>query len=104
MPCCALAAVLVGQMLVALGAIRATVLGRSREPAGGNPVVEWRLGAAEPAPARRTANAWLAGRRAFAAVVTIEVALVVGAIYGLTFHLGHDVGHRHAHHAEESKP
>ena len=92
MPCCALAAVLVGQMLVALGALRATLLGRGTERQGANPAVEWRLSPAQSAvglPARSPSR-WTTRRSAVAFAVAFELVLVLGAAWGIVTHFRED--------------
>jgi len=101
MPCCAFAAFIAGQLLLALGAIRRIVGGRDAagdDRSAVNETVEWRLERAarspeDRAPAAGTPKAtWRPGRLAvpiFALAALIELALVFGALYGVRAHFGH---------------
>lgn len=95
MPCCAFAAFLISQLLVALAAIKQFVFRSTARPGTAlvnNAVVEWRLGA-QPVPAA-AASAWarptwnrrhrLGRGLAFAAL--IEAALLAGTLYSSRTH------------------
>jgi hypothetical protein len=89
MPCCAFAAFILGQILIGFDALKRFVLGRSASATeiAVNPATEWRLGvAAIAAPARKHSSfRWLA------LAASIEVALMLGAGYGLrAHHMFHD--------------
>jgi len=84
MPCCAFAAFILGQVLIGFDAVKRFVFGRTT-PAVVNPATEWRLGA-PAAPASRSRHAF----RWFAIAAPIEIALVLGAGYGLHAHRSHD--------------
>jgi hypothetical protein len=110
MPCCAFAACIVAQLLLAVRAIRRTLLGQR---AGGatesNIAVEWRLDSVTPSLALAPAlGGRLPGRRALrglALVAAVELLLVLGAIYGVAEHLGHRDGHPgHVHHTNVAGP
>src|SRR5215475_9106014 len=79
MPCCAFAAFILGQILIGLDAVKRFVLGRST-PIVVNPATEWRLGAPVAASRSRYSLKW------FAIAAPIEIALVLGAGYGLHAH------------------
>ena len=82
MPCCAFAAFILGQILIGFDAVKRFVFGRST-PTVINPATEWRLGA-PPVPSRpRYSFKW------FAVAAPIEIALVLGAGYGLHLHKNH---------------
>lgn len=83
MPCCAFAAFILGQILIGFDAVKRFVLGRST-PAVVNPATEWRLGAPTAVASRsRYSLKW------FAIAAPIEIALVLGAGYGLRAHRDH---------------
>ena len=83
MPCCAFAAFILGQILIGFDAVKRLVFGRST-PAVINPATEWRLGTpAVAAPRSRISPKW------FAVAAPIEIALVLGAGYGLHLHKNH---------------
>jgi len=98
MPCCAFAAFLISQLLVALAAIKKLVFRSAACPAtalASNAVVEWRLGAQPKAvaaasawarPAWRRRHAWGWGL-AFAA--SIEATLLAGTLYSARAHFAH---------------
>jgi hypothetical protein len=98
MPCCAFAAFLISQLLVALAAIKQLVFRSAARPATAlvsNAVVEWRLGAQPTAlaaasawarPTWRRRHAWGWGL-AFAAL--IEAALLAGTFYSAQTHFAH---------------
>jgi hypothetical protein len=106
MPCCAFAACIVGQILLALAAVKRALLGRGSAIEVRNAAVEWRLdapAAAIVAPPARVA--WLRSRRAaggLALAAALEIALVFGALYGLAEHAGHRSSAEHAAHARPS--
>ena len=102
MPCCALAACIVGQFVLAFHALRRALFGAPDETTLRNSAVEWRLDAeAAPslAPARRPA--WLKSRRAvggLALAAVVELLIVLGGIYGVIEHFGHGAHHAaHVH-------
>ena len=84
MPCCALAAFILGQVLIGLDGIK-RFFGIAVSAAPDNPATEWRLGAITSA---RESSPRLSFRWA-AAVAVIEIALVAGGAYGLRAHFGH---------------
>jgi hypothetical protein len=106
MPCCAFAAVLVGQILVALGAVQALFFGRAAVGAAANPAVEWRPGLTAGAlPAVKPP--WRPRRFGLALAAAIELALVIAAVYGVATHSGHGAafhGAGAASHLHESSP
>lgn len=87
MPCCAFAAFILGQILIGFDAIKRFVLGRSASVAdiAVNPATEWRLGAPRnvASSGRRYPLGWLA------VAASLEIALMLGAGYGLRAHLAH---------------
>jgi hypothetical protein len=91
MPCCALAAFIVSQIVLGVGAIKKFVLrsGDSLEDAPSNPPTEWRLIGGAPAPAAPSRRRFTV--RALAIAGSIEILLAIGAAYG--YHL-----HTHHHH------
>jgi hypothetical protein len=106
MPCCALAACIVGQLLLAIGVVRGALFGGSARVSAANPAVEWRLDpGASPATSRllRPERPARWSRRAVAAVVTLEVAIVLGLAYGVVEHLGHRDDPEHAGHAHRTE-
>ncbi|HSD09401.1 MAG TPA: hypothetical protein VLF14_00325 [Candidatus Binatia bacterium] len=107
MPCCAFAACIVAQLLLAVGAIKRAIFGQGAgESTARNIAVEWRLdsGVAPSLDLASASAGWLLGRRSLrglALAAALEVAIVVGAIYGVVEHLGHGAGHSgHAHRVE----
>ena len=95
MPCCAFAAFLISQLLVALAALKQLVFRSAARPATAlvnNAVVEWRLGAQPTAVA--TASAWArptwsrrhAWGRGLAFAALIEAALLTGTLYSARTH------------------
>jgi hypothetical protein len=103
LPCCAFAAVIVAQLLVALRVVKRALFGADEESEARNLAVEWRLG---PAFARRVepgrSSIRLLGRwslRGLAVAAAIEAAIVLGVAYGLWGHAGHVAAHfAHAGH------
>ena len=84
MPCCALAAFILGHVLIGLDGIK-RFFGIATSAAPDNPATEWHLGGVTTP---RKSSPRLGFR--WAAVVTIlEIALVVGGTYGLHAHFGH---------------
>lgn len=96
MPCCALAAFIVGQIVIGFDAFKRFVFGRSPadEEIRNNPATEWLLfaraghpeaGAAPLRPARAGLSLrWLAIAGA------LEITLAMGAVYGLRAHHQND--------------
>ena len=84
MPCCALAAFILGQILIGLDGIK-RFLGIAVAATPDNPATEWRLGSITP---QRKSSSRL-GFRWAAIVAVIEIALVAGGAYGLRAHFGH---------------
>ncbi|MBI5781162.1 MAG: hypothetical protein HZA65_05805 [Rhodocyclales bacterium] len=95
MPCCAFAAFLISQLLVAVAALKQLVFRSAARPATAlvsNPVVEWRLGAQPTAVA--AASAWAqpawnrrhALGRGLAVAALIEMALLTGTLYSARIH------------------
>jgi hypothetical protein len=92
MPCCAFAACIVGQLILLVGAVKGALFGRGADPR--NTAVEWRLDAANavtrsPMP---SSAGWRPSRGALRGLVlaaALEVAIVLGVIYGVFEHLGH---------------
>jgi hypothetical protein len=87
MPCCAFAAFIVGQILIGFDAFKRFVLRGHATTAAAvvNPATEWRLGA--PMIASRTRSRFAFKWIAIAA--PIEIALMLGAGYGLRDHVAH---------------
>jgi|GEM_PF-1192023 len=95
MPCCAFAAFLISQLLVALAAVKQFVFRSAASPGTAlvnNAVVEWRLDA-QPAPvaaasvcARPTWKRRPALRRGLALAALIEAALLAGTLYSARTH------------------
>jgi hypothetical protein len=92
MPCCALAAFIIGQIVIGFDAFKRFVLGRpiGQEEIKNNPASEWLLfggsGAAEvSAPALRIKMPirWIA------VAAALEIVLAMGAVYGVRTHRGH---------------
>ena len=84
MPCCALAAFILGQVLISLDGIK-RFFGIAASVAPDNPATQWRLGRVtnpRKSPLRL-------GFRWAAVVAILEVALVAGGTYGLHAHFGH---------------
>jgi hypothetical protein len=89
MPCCALAAFVISQIVIGFGAIKRFVLRSddSLDEAWRNPATEWRLTGDAPAlaaPSRRRL-----GMRTLAIAASIEILLVLGAAYGYVLHTHH---------------
>ena len=93
MPCCAFAAFIISQVVLAFGAFKRFVL-RSEDAfddAPNNSATEWRLicGASTPAePSRRRY-----GLRMLAIAASVEILIAIGAAYGYHLH-----AHHHHHH------
>ena len=109
MPCCAFAACIVGQLILLLGAVKGALFGRpSAMPTARNTAVEWRLDAANTVA--RSPMPYSAGWRPSGVTVrglvlaaALELAIVLGVIYGVFEHLGHGAhaaasSHVHAAH------
>ena len=92
MPCCAFAACIVGQLILLVGGVKGALFGRPAAPR--NTAVEWRLDAANAlarSPMLSSAG-WRPSRRALrglALAAALELAIVLGVIYGVFEHLGH---------------
>ena len=87
MPCCALAAFILGQALIGLDGIK-RFFGIAASATPINPATEWRLNSiALPRKSRPRL-----GVRWAAVVAMLEIALVAGGVYGLRAHFeaGHD--------------
>ena len=84
MPCCALAAFILGQVLIGLDGIK-RFFGIAASATPNNPATEWRLNRIAPA---RNSRPRL-GVRWAAVVAILEIALVAGGAYGLRAHFGH---------------
>ena len=104
MPCCALAACIIGQFILAYHAMKRMVLGESADDTR-NATVEWRLGdELAPSVAADTRPIWLRSRRALgglAIAAAIELLLVFGGMYAVFSHFGH--GADHAAHVHAAK-
>lgn len=104
MPCCALAACIIAQFILAFHAMKRTLFGPPEGEAR-NAAVEWRLALQDaPSPVADPRPAWWRSRRAvggLALAVAVELLLVVGGIYVVIEHFGHGAGHA-AH--TETKP
>jgi hypothetical protein len=100
MPCCALAACIVGQLILAFGAIKTLLLGSSKQAVPSNPAVEWRLDERAVTVAAAPAAAWLPNRfrRGLVLAAVLEVVIVLGALYGVAEHRGHGRDARHRGH------
>ena|SRR5438552_1950776 len=109
MPCCAFAACIVGQLILLVGAVKGALFGRgAAAPTARNAAVEWRLDAANAvAPNDRPSSAgWRPSRmalRGLALAAALELAIVLGVIYGVFEHHGHGAhatapSHVHATH------
>ena len=84
MPCCALAAFILGQILIGLDGIK-RFFGIAVSAVPDNPATEWRLGTitAPPKSSPRLGFRWAA------VVAVFEIALLAGGAYGLRAHFGH---------------
>jgi hypothetical protein len=93
MPCCALAAFIISQIVIGFGAIRRFVLRSddSLDEAWRNPATEWRLIGGGPAFAAPSSRRF--GMRTLAMAASIEILLVLGATYGYVLHTHHH--HQH---------
>jgi len=102
MPCCTFAACIVGQLILAFGALKRALFGADADGVARNAAVEWRLDSpAAPSldPAPRWA--WLRSRRAIgglALAAALEMLIIFGAVYGIIEHLGHGAGAGHTAH------
>ena len=103
MPCCAFAACILGQLILAFGVAKRALFGRARGGiAARNAAVEWRLDSpAAPSLGTAPRSAWLQTPRAvggLALAAALELLIILGAVYGVVEHLGHDeAGHEHVH-------
>jgi len=109
MPCCAFVACLIGQLLVAVGAVR-RLLGLAREDEGErNAAVEWRLGVPAVVPLSVPRTGWFRdprARRGLAVAAAFEILLILGAVWGYREHFGgtdRDHAHHHAHASVEKE-
>ena len=84
MPCCALAAFILVQVLIGLDGIK-RFFGIAASATPTNPATEWRLNGI--APPRKSPPQL--GVRWAAVVGILEIALVAGGAYGLRAHFGH---------------
>jgi hypothetical protein len=82
-PCCALAAFILGQVLIGLDGIK-RFFGIAASATPNNPATEWRLNSIAP---QRKSRPRL-GVRWAAVVAILEVALGAGGAYGLRTHFG----------------
>jgi hypothetical protein len=83
-PCCALAAFILGQVLIGLDGIK-RFFGIAPSATPNNPATEWRLNSITlPRKSPRQL-----GVRWAAVVGILEIALVAGGVYGLRAHFGH---------------
>ena len=109
MPCCAFAACIVGQIILLVGAVKGALFGRSAAaPTARNAAVEWRLDAANAVARsdRLSSAGWRPSGVAVRGLVlaaALELAIVLGVIYGVFEHLGHGAhaaasSHVHAAH------
>ena len=83
MPCCALAAFILGQVLIGLDGMK-RFFGIAASAAPDNSATEWRLGGVTT-PRKSSLRL---GFRWAAVVAILEIALVAGGAYGLRAHLG----------------
>jgi len=83
MPCCALAAFILGQILIGLDGIK-RFLGIAVSAPPDNPATQWRPGAITTPPK----SSLRLGFRWAAVVAVVEIALVAGGAYGLHAHFG----------------
>ena len=103
MPCCAFAAAIIGQLILALAAVKRAVLGYPPQGLEArNAAVEWRLDSpAAPVLAPAPRSHWLGSRRVVGGLVlaaAFELLIILGGAYGLIGHLGHGKGAEHAAH------
>jgi hypothetical protein len=99
MPCCAFAAFILGQILIGLDGFKRFVLRRDASILADNAATEWRL--IDDRSIATPPRGILAGRsmRWIAIAASLEVALAIGAIYGVRAHLHHHHGsHLHSTH------
>jgi hypothetical protein len=80
-PCCALAAFILGQVLIGLDGIK-RFLGIATSAAPDNPATEWRLGG-DTTPRKSSPRL---GFRWAAVVAILEIALLAGGTYSLRAH------------------
>ena len=102
MPCCAFAAFVIGQFILAYAAVKRTLFGVVVDER--NAAVEWRLDApiaAAPRPALLRSRRAIGG---LALAAAVELLLIFGAIHGLTEHLRHGADHAAHVHTQEAKP
>jgi hypothetical protein len=102
MPCCAFAVFVLSQLGLFFGAIGRAVLGRraasQSATAPPNAVVDWRLEPAAPMSGALTPSCGSNTSRrrwrwpGFALAAAVELALVLGALYGQRSHLAHSNG------------
>jgi hypothetical protein len=110
MPCCALAACIVGQLILGFVAVKRALFGGATDAGEeSNAAVLWRLDSpVEPALAPIAGRAWAGGRRGVRRLVligAIELVLVLGAAYGVREHFAHHGSHaEHAAHAHGAAP
>lgn len=92
MPCCALAAFIVGQIVIGFDGFKRFVLGRpiGQEQIKNNPASEWLLfGGANTATIAASALRRRLPARWIAVAAALEVVLAMGAVYGLRAHRNH---------------
>ena len=100
MPCCAVAAAIVGQLLLGLRAVRRALFGGDDGAAARNDAVEWRLDSPrtpviEAAPRRAQTRRFSV--RGFAVVAIVELLILFGAVSGVAKHFGHGGPASHVH-------
>jgi hypothetical protein len=83
-PCCALAAFILGQVLIGLDGIK-RFFGIAASAPPDNPATEWRFGGVTT----QRKSSLRPGFRWAAVVAILEIALVAGGAYGLRAHSGH---------------
>ena len=94
MPCCAFAACIVGQILLAFGFVRRALFGDPGVER--NAAVEWHPGDAPPAA---VAPRFGLSARGLAFALAVEIVIVVAGIWAFAEHASHDRGHAHAHYS-----
>ena len=91
MPCCALAAFILGQVMIGLHAFKRFCFGITSEHVADNPATEWRLNGPPLAPARLPRRFGLR----WTTIALVEAVLIAGGAFGFRTHFAH----RQHHHA-----
>ena len=100
MPCCAVAAAIIGQLMLGFGAVKRALFGGDTGAVARNDAVEWRPGAPR-SPVIEGAPRWARtrrfGGRGLAVAAVVELLVLFGVVSGVAKYFGHGepAGHTH---------